>query len=146
MKQGAFLEKNKKETAGKRAAQGAKPRRKRRRQQRRMLKIGIGILTGLLIAAVALMLVLGKKTPLEGKWVLDQVTSYVFYADGTGALVLPSAEYGFTYQLQEDTLYLDYADEKAKDSQYTYEIKGNKLYLNGGNATTQGEWVCTKSE
>lgn len=147
MKKGAFLEKNRKKvTKEVPEKRGTTKKRKRRRQQRRMLMTGIGIIAGLLVAAFALMLFMTKDSPLVGQWSLDGVTSYAFYKDGKGALMLPTAEYAFTYKVEENVLYLDYADEKAKDAQYVYEIKGDKLILTGGNTTTQGELVCTKSE
>ena len=97
-----------------------------------------------LVLAIVIVLLCGK-SPLKGKWDLDGVTSYVFYNNGKGALVLPTAEYEFRYTIEEDVLVIDYTDEQVKDARYTYSIDGNKLTLNGGNATTQGEFVYVKT-
>lgn len=87
-----------------------------------------------------------RSSPLEGTWYMDAVTVYKFYGGGKGAMVLPSAEYTFSYSVEENTLNIDFDHEGAKDAQYTFFIAGDVLTLDGGNSTTQGRYVLNKGE
>ena len=57
---------------------------------------------------------------------------------------LPSAEYSFSYTIEEDVLYIDFAYEGAKDAQYTFRVEGDFLILEGGNSTTQGTLILKR--
>lgn len=118
----------------------AKPLRKQK--HRKQLFFGIGIMLCLIIIVL---FIVGRKSPLEGKWYMDEVTAYEFYDGGKGAMVLPSAEYEFTYSITDNNLSIDFTYEGAKDAQYIFTIEGNTLTLEGGNATTQGTYVLSKS-
>lgn len=150
MKDGAFLKK--KRTPEQRkpgritGEEGATTQAKRLRaqKQRQRLWWGIGVLLVLLIVAVVVIAL--PRSPLEGKWNMDEVTSYEFYRNGKGAMVLPSTEYEFTYTVKDHTLYIDFLYDGAKDAQYIFAIDGNTLTLDGGNVTTQGTYALTKSE
>lgn len=61
-------------------------------------------------------------------------------------MVLPSAEYKFSYSVTDNILHIDFKYEGAKDAQYTFCVDGDTLTLEGGNATTQGIYVLTKRE
>ena len=61
-------------------------------------------------------------------------------------MVLPSAEYKFTYTIKDNTLNIDFDYEAAKDAKYTFVIDGDILTLEGGNATNQGIYVLHKKK
>ncbi len=124
-------------------AMKAKRLRAQRKCQR--LWLGIGVLLALLIVTIVTVISL-PSGPLEGKWEMDAVTSYEFYRDGKGAMILPSAEYDFSYAVKENTVYIDFLYDGAKDAQYNFAVDGNTLTLEGGNATTQDIYVLIKSE
>ena len=54
------------------------------------------------------------KEDLAGLWTIDDVTSYRFSKDGTGALILPEHKYAFSYTLKEDKLTLKFENSKIK--------------------------------
>lgn len=120
-------------------------KRLRAQKQRQRLWRTIGILLALLILAVVTAIAL-PSSPLEGKWDMDEVTSYEFYKNGKGAMILPSAEYEFTYSIKENTVYIDFLYDGAKDAQYNFAVDGNTLTLEGGNVTTQDIYVLSKSK
>ncbi len=70
-----------------------------------------------------------KKNPLLGTWTSDQVTIYEFHKNHTGKLIVSLNEYGFQYKIKGDTLYIDFKNEKSEDSEYTYTINDNQLFL-----------------
>ena len=111
----------------------------RQRRQYRMLLIVVPLLL-ILIAAIAFL----TKDPLAGTWHIDDVTSYRFNGRGKGALVLPNSEYEFTYEVEGNSLYIDFANEGAKDAEYVFQVSGGILTLNGGNATTKGEYTLAR--
>ncbi len=122
-----------------------KSKRLRTQRQYQRLWLGIGVLLALLIVTIVTVIFL-PSSPLEGKWEMDGVTSYEFYRDGKGAMILPSAEYDFSYAVKENIVYIDFLYGGAKDAQYNFAIDGNTLTLEGGNATTQDIYVLIKSE
>ncbi len=38
---------------------------------------------------------------MEGKWNMDDVTAYEFYSNNKGCMLLPTAEYEFTYTVED---------------------------------------------
>ena len=98
----------------------------------------------LLILAVIIVVFTGD--PLIGRWNMDEVTSYEFSRNGKGSMILPSAQYDFTYSVDGDILNIDFAYEGAKDAQYKFTIEGNMLTLDGGNSTTHGIYELTRSK
>ncbi len=62
---------------------------------------------------------------LKGLWDYDTVTMYEFDEKGNGTLVLPTKKYNFTYTADEDTITIDFEDEKA------YEIVDGILESEG---------------
>ena len=123
--------------------QKRKAKRLRKQKRRKQLFLGIGILPCLFIIVL---LIVGRKNPLEGRWYMDEVTVYEFYDGSKGTMVLPSAAYEFTYSITDNNLSIDFKYEGAKDAQYIFTIEGNTLTLEGGNTTTQGTYVLKKSE
>lgn len=85
-----------------------------------------------------------SRSPVQGKWTVDGVTTYEFRRNGTGTLILPSSEYEFVYSIKEDILYIDFDYEGAKDAQYKFTVEGDVLTMEGGNTTTQGTLTLKK--
>lgn len=149
MKVGAFLKENRTQEHrdSKRLAKEEhterKAKRLRAKKQRQWLLRSIVILIVLLTVAVVAGIAL-PTSPLEGKWDMDGVTSYEFYKNGKGAMVLPSAEYEFVYEIEDNTVYIYFLYDGAKDAQYIFAVDGDVLTLDGGNATVQDTYILTK--
>lgn len=153
MKKGAYLKENKFPEEQKRASQrtmeerqSRKAERLRKQRQRKQLQVAIGILFLLIVASAIMLAIIHRQSPIEGTWYMDEVTAYEFRSGGKGAMILPSAEYAFTYSITDNNLSIDFEYEGAKDAQYIFTIDGNILTLEGGNATTQGTYVLSKGE
>lgn len=80
---------------------------------------------------------------LKGTWTTDDVTIYEFFGNGKGLMKLPNSEYSFSYILHKNQVYIDFEDEKAKDSDYEYSLENEKLILKGIKTTT-GTYTFTK--
>ena len=122
-------------------------RRRQRRRRRRsaspltLLLLGTGSVALLIISIVLLIHSCVSRNPLVGRWSLDQMTSYVFYEGGTGALEVPRGRYTFTYTIEDELLTIDFHDDKAEDSEYVFEKDGDTLTLVGGNHAAKGTYV-----
>lgn len=123
--------------------QKRKAKRLRKQKYRKQLILGIGVL---LCLPIIVFVIVGQISSLEGKWYMDEVTAYEFYDGYKGAMVLPSAEYEFSYTIKDDILRIDFDYEGAKDAQYTFVVDGDTLTLTGGNETTKGTYVLQKRE
>ena len=82
-----------------------------------------------------------KSNTIIGSWTTDGVTIYTFNKDNTGVLKVSLTEYDFTYTIDDKNLFIDLKNEKAKDVNYTYKFKDDKLILNGEN----GEFTFKKT-
>lgn len=54
-----------------------------------------------------------RRDELKGVWALDQTTVYEFDGNGKGTLCLPLNDYAFTYTIDNNTVFIDFADEHA---------------------------------
>ena len=82
----------------------------------------------------------GKKdlSVLQGTWYYDQYTEYEFDGKGNGCMCIDKTNhYEFTYDIDGDTLKVDYALDYVTDCEYTYTVDGDKLTLVGGNGTAE---------
>ncbi len=70
-----------------------------------------------------------SKVKLIGTWTTDDVTTYEFYKNNTGKLVVSLSEYKFKYSLKKNILYIDFENDKSEDSKYEYKFKNKKLVL-----------------
>lgn len=80
---------------------------------------------------------------LISSWTTDGITVYEFDNKGEGKMKLPSAEYKFTYTVNNNKLYIDFESDKATDSNYEFSFENDKLILKGINSTT-GTYTFTK--
>ena len=89
--------------------------------------------------AALIMLIMGlkksDKDSIVGTWTTDGVTVYQFNKNNTGLLIVSLKEYEFTYKIKDDTLEIDFKNERSTDSKYTYTFEDNKLILKGDNGT-----------
>ena len=88
------------------------------------------------LAAVLVLLTLalggcsgGQSDQLQGRWDLDGTTVYVFDGKGSGALELPGAKYEFRYKIRENTVSLDFSDDKVRDISYEFTVDADKLTI-----------------
>lgn len=78
-----------------------------------------------------------------GTWTTDGYTVYEFNENGNGKLVIPIADYEFSYRIEENKIYIDFKNEISTDSDYEYSFEDGKLILKGINKTT-GTYEFTK--
>ena len=83
-----------------------------------------------------------KSKTIIGTWTTDGVTNYQFNKNGTGILIVPLSEYEFTYKMEDDSLLIDFKNEKSTDSKYKFYFEDEKLILEG----TNGKFTFKKVE
>ena len=84
--------------------------------------------------------------PLTGTWDYDSNTTYQFDGKGSGAMLLTSATYDFSYQVKDDQLFIDFSNEAARDCTYTFSVNDNTLTLTGGEGTIGGTYELHRQE
>ena len=60
-------------------------------------------------------------------WTIDDITTYSFKADGTGALILPKNRYSFKYTLEENEMKIDFENKKLRDSTFKVSMMDGLL-------------------
>ena len=96
------------------------------------------VLICLVIIAIIILLLGNKpshKNKIVGSWTTDGITIYEFKKNNTGKLIVSLGEYPFTYKITDNTLEINFKDDKVTDSKFTYSIENGKLILNGDNGT-----------
>lgn len=126
------------------------PAIKRRRRRRRRLNprfvIMVSVLLVLLIGIAVGIVSCCAKPKILGRWNLDGTTVYEFNKHGKGALVLMTAQYDFTYKIEDDVIYIDFIDERALDSRYTFKVNGTMLFMTGGPGDSRGEFILNREK
>ncbi|MFR7821309.1 DUF5640 domain-containing protein [Candidatus Pseudoruminococcus sp.] len=105
---------------------------KRKRQRRRRIRTGIITLLVLAVLIVGIVLICkscSADRSIVGTWDYDSVTVYRFDKGGKGALELPNGIYAFTYKTDGEKLSVDFENESATDSTYTYTVTEDTLTL-----------------
>ena len=105
-----------------------------RRKRLRRKRIQRGIIALIILAVLIIGIVLICKScssgsSITGTWDYDTVTVYRFDKNGKGALELPNGTYAFTYKTDGEKLSVDFENESATDSTYTYTVTGDTLTL-----------------
>ena len=138
------------QTAYKRQPQSSKgrylsPKRKAAIKRRKRQRTVIASLLALIFIVIFIVLICkgcagGKKdlSVLQGTWYYDQYTEYEFDGKGNGCMCIDKTNhYEFTYDIDGDTLKVDYALDYVTDCEYTYTVDCEKLTLLGGNGTAE---------
>lgn len=84
--------------------------------------------------------------PLTGTWDYDSNTTYQFDGKESGAMILTSATYDFSYQVKGNQLFIDFSNEAARDCTYTFSVNDNTLTLTGGEGTIGGTYELHRQE
>lgn len=125
-------------------------KRRKKRQQQRLIRQGtVGVVAlGILILFIVLIVkgCSGGTDVLKGKWDFDGTTAYEFSGEGTGAMVLPSISYDFTYTIDGNKLVIDYINESVHDSTYEFAVDDDTLTMVGGEGTVGGTYKLTRQE
>lgn len=123
-------------------------RNKKKQKQRRMLFGGAAAI--LIVIVVVIVLIVkgcsGRTDVLAGTWDFDGTTTYSFDGEGSGAMVLPSISYDFTYTIDGNKLVIDYIDESVHDSPYEFAVDGDILTMVGREGTVGGTYKLTRQE
>ena len=125
------------------------PSRRRKRRRRKLNPRFVILLAALLVLLVGIAVGVrscSANKKLVGRWNLDGATVYEFHKNGKGSLVLMSGEYAFTYKIEKDMVYIDFVDDFAVDSRYTFKVDGNMLLLTGGPGDSRNEYFLTKTK
>ena len=83
---------------------------------------------------------------LEGLWIHDSTTSYEFASDHTGILHVSEDAYHFEFTVNENSIQIDFADERVLDCEYGVSFENGYLYLEGREGTTGGIYELEKKE
>lgn len=83
---------------------------------------------------------------MEGLWSIDDITSYRFTKSGSGALVLPEHSYSFDYELEEDTLKVDFEKSNLRDSTFKVSIVDGVMNLQCLDEYFENEYELHKAE
>lgn len=137
-----------KKTGGRYLSDEVRAERVKRRRRNKRIRTAIGVASVILLLLIVVLCIkaFSGNDGFKGTWDLDGTTVYEFDGSGKGAMVLPNNEYEFTYNVDEEnkTISIDFADEKANDYTYTYELSGNKLILSGGDEDETFTYEFTK--
>lgn len=121
-------------------------RNKKKQKQRRMLFGGAAAV--LIVIVVVIVLIVkgcsGRTDVLAGTWDFDGTTTYSFDGEGSGAMVLPSISYDFTYTIDGNKLVIDYINESVHDSPYEFAVDGDILTMVGGEGKVGGTYKLTR--
>lgn len=123
-------------------------RNKKKQKQRRMLFGGAAAV--LIVIVVVIVFIVkgcsGRTDVLAGTWDFDGTTTYSFDGEGSGAMVLPSISYDFTYTIDGNKLVIDYINESVHDSPYEFAVDGDILTMVGGEGKVGGTYKLTRQE
>ena len=107
----------------------------------------IAVVSAVALAVLVLVIVLickgcagGKKdlSVLQGTLYYDQYTEYEFDGKGNGCMCIDKTNhYEFTYDIDGDTLKVDYTLDYVTDCEYAFTVEQDKLTLVGGNGTVE---------
>jgi hypothetical protein len=122
------------------------PSHRRRRRRRKLNPRFIALMAVLLamLIGIALGIRSCSKPKLTGRWNIDGTTVYEFGKNGKGALILMTARYEFHYEIDGDTLKIDFIDDAALDAKYTFEVDKKVLFMTGGPGDARSEYVLNK--
>ncbi|MCR5370603.1 MAG: hypothetical protein K6E83_07845 [Clostridium sp.] len=83
---------------------------------------------------------------ITGLWTIDDITSYQFSEDGTGALILPEHEYPFDYTLEDDRLTLEFESSRIRKTVFTVALEEGTLTLVKKEDAGTAEYVLEKTD
>ena len=123
-------------------------RRSRRNKENKESALVIIIIILITIVGTVIFILNSRKDANEanitseilGTWTTDGYTVYEFNENGNGKLIIPIADYEFSYRIEENKIYIDFKNENSTDSDYEYSFEDGKLILN----QTTGTYEFTK--
>ena len=111
----------------------------KKKKNKKICRLLLFALIIIIVVILCCKFIFKKKNSVEetiiGKWTTDGVTVYQFNNDNIGVLIVPLSQYDFKYEIDEDSLLIDFISEKSEDSKYTYTLKDGELKLKGANGT-----------
>lgn len=115
---------------------------RRKKQMRRDLIVGVIALLVIVIGIVLIVKICSSdktdNAKLNGIYVYDQYTEYEFDGKGNGCMCIDKTNhYEFTYRIEKDALYVDYALDYVTDCEYTLKLEDSKMTLIGGKGTSE---------
>ena len=114
-------------------------------------KRGFRIVSAVLLLAVVCGIILicksCRKTPdasdFDGIYYIDDYTAYEFDGKGKGALCLgDTTRYVFDYSVRDDSVSLDFEDDRVTDTTYTFTLTGTSITIT--RPTDANSYTMTK--
>ena len=131
---------------------GEENKSKRKKKSKLLIFMFFILVIAIVVCSIFFIPKLGKKytqnkleKSLLGSWTTDGYTIYEFYAEGKGALKIPMSDYNFSYSIEDNSIHIDFENEKSIDSDYEFSFADEKLILKGINKTS-GTYTFTKNE
>lgn len=81
---------------------------------------------------------------VEGTWVYDEYTKYIFDGKGKGCLCLENMHYKYTYKICDNVLNIDFQENTLQDCVYHFNVRDHILTIIGGEGTVGGIYELTK--
>lgn len=107
-----------------------KRRSAKKRKQYRWIAILVAAIMVIFLAVLLIVIFCGLgRDVLNGIWNLDDITVYQFDGKGNGSLNLPDNTYPFTYEINDNSLSIDFESKAARDITYTFTVREEKLVL-----------------
>ncbi len=128
------------------SARRATQKRKQRKQKILVVNLAI-IIVIIIIISIFLIKTNDNEVPdnIKGTWVYNQYVQYEFDGHGNGCMCLEDTHYEYAYEIKKDTLCLDFENKAVHDCVYTFTIEGSQLTIVGGEGTTGGTYILSKS-
>ncbi len=104
---------------------------------KRKILLPVAVLLVALAVAGTVWFLTTDQNPLLGLWSVDGVTKYRFEQDSRGDLVLPTADYPFTYTIEDGVIHIDFKNDTLTDASYEFILDGDTLTLDDCASTAQ---------
>ena len=82
----------------------------------------------IIIIITSLILIFKNRNKFIGTWITEGNTIYVFKTK-TGIMKTQMGDYSFKYRIKDNTITIDFIDDKAIDTTYKYTLKDDKIIM-----------------
>ena len=125
---------------------------KRKQRKQKIIAVNLAIIMVIIILISIFLIKTNGSTNdneasdnIKGTWVYNQYVQYEFNGHGNGCMCLEDTHYEYTYEINKDTLSIDFDNEAVHDCVYKFTVEGDNLTIVGGEGTTGGTYTLSKS-